>query len=341
MNIFDPSEIAGPVLGFGTRERFVLPSAYVGLGGQPKGIFPRLDGLVQRHYGGFRPLCLPMVLFDFDPAAAEINIDGMSYSVEPYLKRLPKKILLDYYRKIRRKNKAALDTLENFSGYVRLDDVRAVDAPGLNLFVQGGNLAWRLVWEPYVEPELSRMLREIQPTPQDQAALERKGIQLSRRSAIWVIAGGGTTTGPTGLIPMLCALKARKPAQTSLFGIVFTPPCYRDKTAHHRRKGKAIFRATMEQLLAIFDGQEFKQPYSPDGHLISLNEEPFDQLFLVDGTLGGGQHELKTEELNELVAFFLYKMAVGPVGERLLGSVMGNLNPEIHERKGKEKKNED
>lgn len=322
-------------------QRFVLPSAYVGLGGHPKAIFPRLDALLQQHYEGFRPPCLPMALFDFDPAPAEVLLDGTTYSIEPYFRLLPKKVLLDYYRKLRSKKEDAVKALQCFAGYVRLEDVRAIDAPGLNQFMQGANLVWRLVWQRYVEPELTRVLHHLHPAPQMQSALERQGIQVSKRSAIWVVAGGGTTTGPTGLIPMLCALKARKPPQTGLFAIVFTPPCYRDKTIHHRRKGQAIFRATMEQLLAIFNGQEFDQPYSTDGYRISLNEEPFDQLFLVDGTLSGGLQELQTEELAELVALFLYKLAVGPVGERLLGTIMGNLNPDIQENNQEENNHAD
>jgi hypothetical protein len=318
--------------------RFVLPSAYVGLGGYAKAVFPYLDAFLQQHYGGERLPCLPRVLFDFDPAPAEVSLDGTVYSIESYFKRLPKKVLLDYYRKLRRKKTAEVEALRCFAGYVRLEDVRATDAPGLNLFMQGANLAWRLVWQQYVEPELKRVLQGLHPDPQTRSALERQGIKVSPRSTIWVIAGGGSTTGPSGLIPALCALKARKPPQTNLFAIVFTPPCYRDKTTHHRRKGQAIFRATMEQLLAIFGGQEFDQPYSTDGYRISLHEEPFDQLFLVDGTMGGGLRELPNEELAQLVALFLSKLAVGPVGERILGTIIGNLNPDVQGNNQEEEK---
>jgi hypothetical protein len=220
--------------------------------------------------------------------------------------------------------------MQRFKPYVALEQVRAVDAPGLNLFVQSGNLAWRLVWEQHVLPELKARLQHLHPAPHTQGALARQGLAVSSRSVIWVVAGGGSTTGPTGLIPMLCEIQRLKPPQTNLFALVFTPDAYRDKTTQHRIKGRAIFRATMEQLLAIYDGEDFDQPYGTDGYRISLHEEPFDQLFLVDGSLMGGRTELGADALADLVALFLFKIAVGSIGERLL-SIIGNLNPTTQE----------
>jgi len=311
------------------KPRFVIPSAYFGLGGYSKPVFPRLDALFQGHYS-FRLPCLPLTIFDFDEAPAEVTVDGQSFSTQPYLKSLPKKVLLDVTRKLRRHDTKVVAFMERFRPYVALQHVHAVDAPGLNLFMQGGNLVWRLVWETHVLPEIKAQLHHLHPAPHTREELERRGMAVSNRSVIWVIAGGGSTTGPTGLIPMLCELKRLKPPQTNLFAVVFTPRSYRDKTQQHRVKGRAIFRATMEQLLAIYDGREFDQPYGTDGYRISLNEEPFDQLFLVDGSLSGGRTELKSDELADLVALFLFKLTVGSIGEQFL-SIIGNLNPTIKE----------
>ena len=313
----------------GAPHGFVMPGAYIGLGGYPKVVLPRLDARFQAHYGR-RPDCLPLALFDFDEALAEVTLDGQTFSTQSYLTALPKKTLLDFARQIRRKNPTTVAFMQRFSPYVALQQVRAVEAPGLNLFVQSGNLAWRLVWENHVLPVLTQTLQHLHPAPHTQGELARQGLVASQRSAIWVIAGGGSTTGPTGLIPMLCELKRLKPPQTNLFAIVFTPHAYRDKTTQHQVKGRAIFRATMEQLVAICGGQDFKQPYGTNGHWIELNEDPFDQLFLVDGSLMGGRTALTTEDLADLVALFLFKIAVGPVGEQLL-SIIGNFNPDAQE----------
>ncbi|MBI3911529.1 MAG: hypothetical protein HY320_11430 [Armatimonadetes bacterium] len=307
----------------------VMPSAYIGLGGYAKAVFPRLDAHFQQHYG-VRPDCLPMSIFDFDEAQAEVTVDGQGFSTQPYLRALPKKPLLDFARKMRGKHQQTHAFLQRFTPYVDFAHVQAVEAPGLNLFVQSGNLAWRLVWEHHVLPDLTSKLQQLHPAPHAQGQLERQGLVASPRSAIWVIAGGGSTTGPTGLIPMLCELKSLKPPQTNLFAVVFTPAAYRDKTTHHQVKGRAIFRATLTQLLAIYDGHEFDQPYGVNGHRINLHEEPFDQLFLVDGSIMGGRTTLTTDDLAELVALFLYQVAVGPIGERLLG-LIGNLNPDAQE----------
>jgi hypothetical protein len=271
-----------------------------------------------------------MTIFDFDEALAEVTVENQTFSIQPYLKSLPKKTLLDVARRLRRKNPATSALMKRFEPYVAIDQVRAVEAPGLNLYVQSGNLAWRLVWETHVLPEIRTRLQYLHPAPHEQEQLLRQGLAVSHRSVIWVVAGGASTTGPTGLIPLLCELKRLKPPQSTLFAVIFTPPSYRDKTTQHQLKGRAIFRATMEQLLAIYDGQDFTQPYGTNGYRISLNEEPFDQLFLVDGSLMGGRKELGTDALADLVALFLFRIAVGPVGERLLG-IIGNLNPNTKE----------
>jgi hypothetical protein len=84
--------------------------------------------------------------------------------------------------------------------------------------------------------------------------------------------------------------------------------------------------AMMERLIELFNGRVFDQPYSQSGsYKITLEEDPCDQIFLIDGSLAGGRTELKTEELGELVATYLFKFATGPVGEHLLG-IIGNLN---------------
>lgn len=323
-----PDNPFAPVIPPGAA-RSVMPSLYVGLGGYAKAVLPRLDAHFQRHYDR-RPDCLPMTIFDFDEAQAEVTIDGQSFSTQPYLRALPKKPLLDFARRMRGKHAPTLTFLQRFRPYVDLAHVRAVEAPGLNLFVQSGNLAWRLVWEHHVLPDLTSKLQQLHPAPHAQGQLARQGLVASPRSAIWVIAGGGSTTGPTGLIPVLCELKRLKPPQTTLFAVVFTPAAYRDKTTQQQTKGRAIFRATMTQLLALYDGQEFDQPYGANGHRIVLNEVPFDQLFLVDGSAMGGRTTLTTAELAELVALFLYQVAVGPIGERLLG-LLGNLNPDAQQ----------
>lgn len=319
-----PDNPFAPVLPPGAA-RCVMPSLYVGLGGYAKAVLPRLDAHFNRYYGR-RPDCLPMTIFDFDEAQAEVS----GFSTQGYLRALPKKPLQDVARKMRGQHAPTLAFLQRFRPYVDLAHVRAVEAPGLNLIVQDGNLAWRLVWEHHVLPDLTSKLEQLHPAPHTQGQLERQGLVASPRSVIWVIAGGGSTTGPTGLIPMLCELKRLKPPQTNLFAVVFTPAAYRDKTTQHQVKGRAIFRATLTQLLAIYDGQEFDQPYGANGHRITLHEAPFDQLFLVDGSLMGGRRHLATDELAELVALFLYQVAVGPIGERLLG-LLGNLNPDAQE----------
>lgn len=306
-----------------TKRFFVMPTAYIGIGGYSKAVFPALDRLFNEHYG-FRPAPLQISIFDFDEAKAESSANGKKYSIEPYLVPLPKKVLKDVSKKLRRKSE--ISWIKNLDPYVDLDHVRYAEAPGLNLFVQSGNLAWRLVWESHVLPELKIKLRGLHPVPQELNELERKGFKVSNRSCIWVIAGGGSTTGPTGLIPVVAELKRLKPPETNLFIIIFTPNSYRDKTDAHRTRGRAIFMATMESLFELFNGRVFDQPYNPSGsYRITLEEEPCDQIFLLDGSLSGGRTELKTEELGDLVASYLFKFASGPVGEHQLG-IIGNLN---------------
>lgn len=302
---------------------FVMPSIYIGIGGYSKAVFPVLDRLFHEHYGS-RPGPLQMAIFDFDEAKAESSADGKKYSIEPYLVSLPKKILKDVAKKLRRK--ADLPWIKNLEPYVALEHVRYAEAPGLNLFPQSGNLAWRLLWQSHVLPELKIKLKGLHPVPQELNELERQGFKVSNRSCIWVAAGGASTTGPTGLIPIVAELKRSKPPETNLFVILFTPNAYRDKSEGHRTRGRAIFMATMESLLSLFNGRVFDQPYNLSGNYkITLEEDPCDQLFLIDGSLCGGRTELKTEELGDLVAHYLFKFASGPVGEHQLG-IIGNLN---------------
>jgi hypothetical protein len=318
-----------------TARYFVMPSVFIGIGGYSKAVFPTLDRLFNEYYG-FRPGPLQMVIFDFDEAKSESSANGKKYSIEPYLVSLPKKILKDVARKLRRK--ASIPWLKTLEPYVSLEHVRYAEAPGLNLFPQSGNLAWRLLWESHVLPELKIKLKGLHPVPQELDELERQGFKVSNRSCIWVIAGGGSTTGPTGLIPFVAELKRNKPPETNLFIVVFTPNSYRDKTDAHRNRGRAIFTATMESLLELFNGRVFDQPYNPSGsYKITLEEDPCDQIFLIDGSLCGGRTELKTEELGDLVANFLFKFASSQVGERALG-IIGNLNAGL--KPVKEVKNE-
>lgn len=319
-----------------TSKFFVMPSDVVGIGGYAKVVFPTFDRLIQEHYG-FRPGPVRMSIFDFDESKSESTGNGGKYSIEPYLVSLPKKPLKDVAKQLRKK--ADLPWLKNLAPYVAFDQVRYVEAPGLNLFPQSGNLAWRLIWESHVLPELRTGLKGLHPVPQELNELERRGFKVSNRSCIWVVAGGGSTTGPTGLIPMVAELKRSKPPETNLFVILLTPNSYRDKTEAHRSRGRAIFMSTMESLVSLFNGRVFDQPYSPSGsYKITLEEDPCDQIFLVDGSLSGGRAELKTEELGDLVANYLFRFVTGPVGEHQLG-IIGNLNSGL--KPTKEASNED
>lgn len=310
-------------LGLVKPRYFVMPTFLVGIGGYAKAVFPSFDRLIHGTYG-FRPDPIRLTIFDFDEAGSESSENGQKYSIEHYLKVLSKKTLKDVAKKRRRK--ADLPWLKNVEPYVALDHVWYAEAPGLNLYMQSGNLAWRLGWEAHVLPELRTGLNGLHPVPRELDELQHRGFTVSNRSCIWVIAGGCSTTGPTGLIPIVAELKRNKPPETNLFVIVFTPNAYRDKTDAHRTRGRAIFMATMERLLGLFNGQVFDQPYSASGtYKITLEEDPCDQVFLIDGSVSGGRSDLKAEELGDLVANFLFKFAASPVGEHQLG-IIGNLN---------------
>lgn len=305
---------------------FLIPSLFVGVGGYAKAVFPRLDANFQNHYK-FRPDLLPMAIFDFDEANSEVSLNGngQKLSIKPYLVPLSKKILKDVSRKLKKNKKETIPFLKPYEGYVCLDKIKYVEAPGLNLLVQNANLAWRVSWQ-YVLPELTARVNTLYAVPNSKDNPALAEFVISNRSVIWVVAGGASTTGPSGLIPILSELKRIKPPETNLFGLVFTPSSYRDKSEAHKVMGRAIFRATMEQLFSIFDGKViFDQPYGGDKHRISLSEEPFDQLFLVDGSLSGGRTNFKIEDLADLVARFLFRFSVGPLGENILG-IIGNLN---------------
>ncbi len=307
----------------GSAMRYVMPSAYFGLGGFAKAVFPRLDALLHNHYG-YRPDPFAFAVFDFDGADATFTSNGTTFSVQPYLNALPRRPFLDVARAIRRNEVSA--NLEHLRSVVRFDYVHPVDGPGMNQMPQNANLAYRLVWASHVVPDLQRKLRQLNPNPRALERLTRERITVSERSVIWVVAGGASTTGPGGLIPLLAEIRRLKPRETNLFAVVFTPGAYHDKSAEHAKRGSAIFRATLEQLIRIHDDGGFSQRYDTNGHSLVLTEEPFDQIFLVDGSLGGGKSELKTEDLAELVARFLFKFAVGPLGERMLGRI-ADCNP--------------
>lgn len=309
---------------------YVMPTLLIGIGGCPKAVFPNLDRRIHDNYG-FRPDPIRMTIFDFDEAGSESSENGKTFSIESYLKLLPKKTLKDVAKKLRRK--AYLPWRKNLEPFVDFSQIRYAEAPGLNLYIQSANLAWRLVWETHVLPELKIGLKGLHPLPRELNELERKGFRVSNRSCIWVIAGGASTTGPSGLLPIVAELKRSKPPETNLFVIVFTPNSYRDKTDAHLSRGRAIFMATMESLLGLFNGQVFDQPYNPHGtYRITLEEDPFDQIFLVDGSISGGRSDLKTEELGDTVANFLFKFAASPVGEHELG-IIGNLNSGLNSLK--------
>ncbi len=305
--------------------RFVIPSAYFGLGGWAKGVFPQLYGLFHNHYGAV-PDPLAFGLFDFDEADATITIDGRTFSVQPYMTALPRRPFLDAARAVRRKNGKRPAWIEQLRPFVLFDHVRPVEGPGMNQIPHNANLAYRLVWASHVVPELERKVRRLHPAPHTLEEMAGAGIAVSKRSMIFVVAGGASTTGPAGLIPLLCELKRMKPRETMLCGIVFSPHSYRDKTSEHQTRGRAIYRATLEQLFRIHDGDGFSQIYNADSYHLGADEEPFDQLFIVDGSLGNGKSELKTGDLAELVARFLFKFAVGPLGERILGRI-ADCNP--------------
>jgi len=314
------------------NKRLIIPSRVIGIGGYPKAILPRLDSFFHL-YLGERPTPVDFVIFDFDEANGEVNVNGRKFTTQPYLVSLPKKPLKDIARKLRRKDRDKIIPWINvLSGYVDLRHVRYVEAPGLNLLMQTANLAWRLVWPEHIVPQLKVRLQSLHPSPQELSGLESKGYTISNRSLIFVLAGGGSTTGPSGLIPILVELNRLKPVESNVFIILFTPNSYRDKTSEHKKRGRAIFRATIQRLIDLFNGMEFNQPYGINGYRLRLEGEPFDHLFLVDGSLGGGREELDTEQVGELVARLLFKLITSPLGEKVLGHI-GNLNRGLKEVK--------
>lgn len=307
--------------------RFLVPTTVFGIGGYGKLVLPRLDALYSQHFG-YRPRPASLVEFDFDESNGETTVEGKRFTTAPYLISLPKKPLEDIAGKLKKENREELvPWLKNFNGYIDFDKVKYVEGPGLNMFMQSANLAWRLVWESHVLPSLTVNMKNLHPSPKDRNKLERKeGFQISNRSIIFVVAGGGSTTGPSGLIPLLAELKRNKPVDSSLFAIIFTPRSYRDKTEAHRQKGRAIFSATMEILTEFFNGLEFKeQPYGLSGYRLNLEGHPFDHLFLVDGSLSGGRAEMESDQIGSLVAKFIFKMTTSSLGEKALG-ILGNSN---------------
>ena len=312
------------------NKQLIIPTLIVGLGGYPKAVLPHLDFLFYQYFGE-RPASVDFVIFDFDEANGEISATGRRFTTQPYLIVLPKKALKDIARKLRRKDRnKVIPWIDTLAGYVDLKQVRYVEGPGLNLLMQTANLAWRLVWSEHIVPQLKARLHNLHPSPQELSRLECKGYSISNRSSIFVIAGGGSTTGPSGLLPILVELKRLKPVDSNVFTILFTPGSYRDKTDEHRKRGRAIFRATIHRLIDLFNGMEFDQPYGRNGYRLRLEGEPLDHLFLIDGSLGGGRAELNTEQLGKLVARLLFKLTTSPLGEKFLGHI-GNLNRGLKE----------
>lgn len=312
------------------NKRLIVPTLFVGIGGYAKVVMPRLDSLFCQYYGK-RPSPVDFVIFDFDEANGEVTVNDRKFTTQPYLVSLPKKALKEIVRKLRRKDREKImPWIEALAGYVDLEKVRYVEAPGLNLFMQSANLAWRLVWPEHIVPQLRGRLQNLHPAPQELSRLESEGYIVSKRSLIIVIAGGGSTTGPSGLPPLLAEIKRLKPVDSNILPILFTPGSYRDKTDEHMRRGRAIFRATVHRLISLFNGMEFDQPYGINGYRLKLEGEPFDQMFLVDGTLGGGRTELSTEQLGDLLARLFFKLTTSPMGEKFLGHI-GNLNSGLKE----------
>ena len=312
------------------RKQFIIPATFVGIGGYGKLVLPRLDALLYQYFG-HRPQPISMVTFDFDDANGQVNANSKEFSTQPYLIALPKKPLKDVAIKLRRKDREKkLPWISSFEKYVNFDHVKYADAPGLNLFMQTANLAWRLVWESHVLPGLKSSLQNLHPAPQLLNRLEKEGYSISNRSMVFVIGGGASTTGPSGLPPMLAELKRLKPADSNLFPIIFTPHSYRDKTDEHKARGRAIFRSTMDRLLNIFNDLHFDQPYGVNGYRIKLQDQLFDHIFFIDGSLSGGRGQLQTDQMGDIVAKFLFKLITSPVGEHFLGTI-GNLNSGLRE----------
>jgi len=300
----------------------IIPFALVGAGGVPKPIMAEFSKLLEAKpsFPGFRG----GLVFDFDPASVS-NGNGKGASIARYLRVLPKKELKQIAAQLRRGGNSRADFQRVFGDYVDLGRIRVMEAPGLNLEMQSASLGWRLVWEQHVRPELRALMDRLHPSPRERDSIETTQYRFSNRSMVWVIAGGASTTGPSGFIPLMAELRQLLPPETTLNGILLTPGAYRDKAHQHRTKGQAIFRATVETLFQIYDDKFFDEPYGRSGYRISMDQEIFDHLFLIDGTFGGGRFTLSMQETARMVALFLYRTMTTHLAETLLAR-LGDLH---------------
>jgi len=306
------------------REKFIIPSYCIGIGGWAKPIFPYLDSLYSQHFGT-KPDQIRFSLFDFDEASATIASNGLTFSIDPYFTILPKKVLKDNVTKMEKSGRDGNPIKEKFKGYIDYASLRYFDTPGLNLNPQLGNIGWRFVWESHVLKDLQTKVKHLHVTPRDRDKLERRGIKASNRSLIWVVCGIASTTGPTGLIPFLCEISHRKPPEANVFALLITPLAYRDKSSQHREKGRAICWATMETLCRVAEKRDFNQPYGISGYRIVQADRPFDLCFVVDGTFSSGRSTLEADELARLIALYIFRITTTPLGEALL-RIVGNIN---------------
>lgn len=306
-----------------TRKKFIIPSYLIGIGGWAKPIFPYLDFLYSQYFGS-RPEQIRLSIYDFDEASSRITFNGQTFSIEPYLISLPKKILKDIIRKIKKRSEDGNFFKEIYKGFIDFDSLRYFDMPGLNLRPQLGNLGWRLLWESHILKDLRSKVQHIHVAPRDSDELAERGIQASKRSLIWVVAGIASTTGPTGLIPILCEISHLKPPEANVFVLLITPRAYRDKSDQHRERGRAISFATMESLCRVAENQDFDQPYGTSGYHIKQMDKPFDICFLVDGSFSSGRSTLEADEMARLIALYIFRMTTSPLGEELL-RITGNL----------------
>jgi len=294
-------------------DSILIPSAIIGLGGWAKPVVAHLVYLFTRNFG-FLPEVIRIKLFDTDS-------EGCSYEsaeITPYLKVVDKKILQDICNQIRNGDKEILQKLE---AYVDFNGIYP-EGPGLGLYVQAGNLLWRIVWQEVV-PDLKAVIN-VNPSPQVRTTLEKKGLKIANRANIWVIAGLASSTGASALIPFLVEISSLKAADTQVFVIGFTPTAYEEKSPEQIERGNLIFLGTMEILLKIFEEGKFNQPYDLNGeYQICLKGPLFDHFFLVDGSCGGTK-PLNKRELASLVANALFVM-ITQVGEKALG-ILTNLN---------------
>ena len=306
-----------------SKQKFIIPSYFIGIGGWAKPVFPYLDSLYSQHFCS-NPEQIRFSIYDFDEASARITLNGQTFSVEPYLNTLPKKMLKDLIRKIKKNSEEGNLFREIFKGYVEFDSLSYFDMPGLNLRPQLGNLGWRILWESHILKDLKSKVLHIHVTPRDSDELAKRGIQASKRSLIWVIAGIASTTGPTGLIPILCELSRLKPPEANVFTLLITPRAYRDKSDPHRERGRAICWATMEALCRVAENMNFDQPYGTSGYRIKQADNPFDLCFLVDGTFSSGRSTMEADDLAHLMARYIFRITTTSLGEELL-RIAGNL----------------